>query len=149
MESNMESNISDGDEYPTVEYNKDRSQLCLKVSEPEATRLRQIRDEEPDWGTSDLECDYLEPLLCNSELMWLDPSDTGDLTSAPLLGITGGDESTSTECKGPCGAISVGYWDGARQYVPVLERWGYPHYALRSFLDDLADTGVAVFLNHW
>lgn len=133
-------------EYPTVEYSADRSQLRLKVTEPESARLRQIREEEPDWGASDLEADYLEPLICNSELMWLDPSDTGDLTDAPLLGILGDECHKSS---GPHGVIHVGRDSSGTLYCPILERWGYEPYQVRSFMDDLADKGVAIFINQW
>ena len=130
------------------EFNEDRSHLILTVDEEEQAYLRGLREEDTEsWGTSLLESEVTEQLRCNSELGWIDPSDTGDLTDAPILGITGGDDDMTRECKGPYGAILGGGDKDGDYYYPILERWGYMSYQLRSFLDDLADGGRAVFVN--
>jgi len=64
--------------------------------------------------------DLLESLVCNSELEWIDPSVTGDLTAAPILAIL----------------------DEAGQ---ILHRWGFMDYQVRSVLQDLAERGRAEF----
>lgn len=103
-------------------FNLDRSQLIVSADELERALLREMPAEEIQ---SDAALwDFLEQLVCNSELEWIRPEETGDLTDAPLLGIRESDESIS-------------------------ERWGFMPYALRSPLIDLRDKGEAVFSNSW
>lgn len=102
------------------EISTDRKTLTLRTDESTSYDLRTMRGEDPDWGTIRVECDALDYLTSNSELQWVDPSETGDLTDAPMLGIR--DENGT-----------------------VLERWAFMSYAVRSFLEDLADKGEAVF----
>ena len=118
--------------------------LVITIDDEERAELRELHDDDPDhFGTDDAMVDFLEPLVCNSELQWINPADTGDLTDAPILGILG-DETT--ENKGPYGAVHVGFWDGHARYNTIEQRWGYMDYQLRSPLQDLLDTGKAVFV---
>jgi hypothetical protein len=94
--------------------------LIIRCDATEQSLIRQVQ-ETAKCGR-DAEFDALESLLCNSDLEWIDPSETGDLTDAPILGIR--DEN------------------GA-----VLARWGYMDYQVRSFLDDLIQDGKAVFVS--
>jgi hypothetical protein len=124
----------------------DRRTLTLICEDNEQQNIRTIREEEdPTWGTQQAECETLESLLCNSELDWVNPADTGDLTDAPMLGIIGGEEDETREESGPYGATHCGGDEGGAWFSPILERWAFTPYAVRSFLDDLADTGRAVF----
>ena len=101
--------------------NEKRNRLTIHADLDDQARLAEIKTDDPDeWGTLVCEADILEPLICNSELDWIDPSETGDLTDAPMLGIRGEDET-------------------------VLERWAFMSYQIRSFCDDLLTTGEAVF----
>ena len=125
-------------------------------TDPEAGTLTLFADHEDraviadlidDKGTSiESESEALEDLISNSELQWIDPSDTGDLTAAPMLGILGEEQR---ENSGPYGAVVCGQDENGKFYQPVLERWGFAHYAIRSFLQDLVDDGKAVFRNQW
>jgi len=129
----------------------------------QAWRRRDELDEENDfddfsetWGTADAEVALLECLVCNSELTWIHPEDTGDLTDAPLLGVWGQEiseeELGTVACYGHtwCGCWEGGpSWKHQRFYNPIIERWGFAPYGLRSFMDDLADTGKAIFTNRW
>lgn len=92
------------------------------------------------------EADALEHLIGNSELQWIDPSDTGDLTDAPTLGILG--EESLEDKPGPYGSIYRGDDGDGSIFAPIIERWAFMDYAVRSFLTDLATTGKAVFTNH-
>jgi hypothetical protein len=125
-------------------FNEDRSHLIITADEEERVALRELREEQDGWGTIRCECEALEHLLANSELQWIDPSDTGDLTDAPILGILGDDQR---EHIGPYGSVKIGQDRQGGWYAPILERWGYMPYALRSFLNDLVDDGKAVFVN--
>lgn len=133
----------------TYEISEDRSRLTLKVDQFEQANLKVLREEEPEWGTWSAEADVMEHLLCNSELDWVSPSDTGDLTDAPLLGIVGSEEERTREQIGPHGAMLCGGDAGGAWYIPILERWGFQSYCIKSFMDDLADKGEAVFSNRW
>lgn len=89
--------------------------------------------------------DFLGPLTCNSELEWINPADTGDLTDAPMLGILGSavrDDETPRGYNGP--KIYVG--PGLVQ--PILERWAFMDYQVRSVLEDLRDNGECVFISN-
>ena len=132
----------------TYTISEDRSQLTLHVDENERAALRWMREvESDDWGAVYREGELLDTLIANSELQWVDPFNTGDLTDAPLLGILGSDEERTRVKQGPHGAVCVGHDEGGPWYVPILERWGYMPYALRSFMDDLADDGRAEFVD--
>ncbi len=96
--------------------------LIIEASDDERAELRAMREERGGFGTRE-ECDALERDLCNGGLQWIDPLETGDLTSAPMLGFYADDGET------------------------VWARWAFMDYALRSFLDDLVDTGRAVFVS--
>lgn len=65
--------------------------------------------------------DAFDRMIANSELAWISPEECGDLTDAPILGIHDAERGS------------------------VAERWGFMDYAIRSPLQDLRDTGKAVF----
>jgi hypothetical protein len=129
-----------------MDFQFDDDTLTITVDAEEQAELQQQQQSEPDFGSDQSLWDHFESLICNSELQWINPADTGDLTDAPLLGILG-DEST--ENTGPYGAVHVGHWDERNHYQPILKRWGYMSYQLRSPLDDLAQSGKVVFQASW
>lgn len=133
----------------THTINEDRSVLTLRIDEPGRDMLRDARDNDPDWGCCTMETECCERLIANSELNWLSAVDTGDLTDAPILGILDTEENRQRTQIGPHGAVLCGSDTGGAWYVPVLERWGYEPYQLRSFLEDLLEQGKAQFTNHW
>jgi hypothetical protein len=93
----------------------------LKVDAETQAALQRIREEETEeWGTIKMETEVMESTFCNSEWDWVCPQETGDMTDAPMFGIR--EESVS-------------------DLGSVIERYAFMSYALRSFLDDLADTG--------
>jgi hypothetical protein len=138
----------------------DRSTLTLECTQEEQAELRERRETEDCFGTQLQESETLEPLIANSELTWIDPADTGDLTSAPMLGILG-PEVPGCETAGlnpqPLGWIFCGqYWGEnhtlrgtvpPKWFQPITARWAFMDYQVRSFLTDLADTGKAVFVS--
>jgi len=119
-------------------FNHDRTRLTITVNEAEREELRNIPSgDEQGCGaiihTDDAMHDFLEPIVCNSELEWVDPADTGDLTSAPMLGIYTREDSTLA--------------DGSNLMLcPVTDRWAVMDYQVRSVLEDLRDKGEAVFV---
>ena len=101
---------------------KDRSQLVLTVDEDERALLCELGEAIHRDMTM---YEFFEHLVCNSELEWITPERTGDLTDAPMLGI----------CE---------WWDGNEH--EVIERWAWMSYAVRSLLEELRDKGVAVLV---
>lgn len=84
----------------------------------------------------------MESLIANSELQWINPADTGDLTEAPMLGILGNIQSKKT---GPFGAVHVGLWDNTEWYQPVLMRWAFMRYQIEDPLEVLRASGSLTF----
>lgn len=101
--------------------------LILHADAEARAMIAELREEKdpayPGFSTSD-ELEALDHLTSSSELEWINPVQTGDLTEAPLLGIFDADGN-------------------------VVQRWGYEPYAVRSFLDDLLNTGEAKFSDIW
>ncbi|SRR6266566_600554 len=94
--------------------------LILRADSQEQERLRAIIAEHGTTYTAEYEA--LEPLICNSELTWIEPEEIGALTSAPILGLR-------NEQGEPSAA------------------WGFMDYQVRSFVEDLIETGEAVFIS--
>lgn len=119
----------------------DRKRLTITVDESEREQLRNWAEERAGFSDENFQSDaamqnFLEPIVCNSELQWINPADTGDLTDAPMLGIVEGQDRES-------------YNDtqDRESYTPqVIERWAYMNYQVRSPLEDLRDTGECVFV---
>lgn len=99
--------------------------LLLRADPLECEAIRQMRADHPNHGDAWAESEALESLLANSELEWIAPEDCGALTDAPILGVWEYNE------------------DGHQ--IKVLAAWGFMDYQVRSFLDDLIETGRAVF----
>lgn len=88
--------------------------------------------------------DALESLICNCELDWISPSDTQDLTCAPMLGILGAESKENT---GPYGAVKLGCWSERESetpmehFSPIEMRWAYMNYQVSCPLEDLKANG--------
>lgn len=117
----------------------DRHRLTIRISTEEQAELRELGEEIHQDATM---ADFLEPITCNSELEWIPEGTTGDLTTAPMLGIWGeekpfnkGDETVAHRITGP-------------NMVELLEdRWAFEPYQVRSVLQDLMEKGEAVFVD--
>lgn len=99
----------------------DRTRLTITVDDAERAELRNTEAIEYD----DTMTDFFERLTANSELDWINPAETGDLTDAPMLGIRD--------------------YDGQAAF-PVLERWAWMDYQVQSLLVQLRDHGNAVLV---
>lgn len=128
-----------------MDFTQTKAQLTIIVDSDERMQLQEMKLELQDEFQSDKALYFfLEPLVANSELMWINPDDTGDLTEAPMLGILG---EESDKNSGPHGAVCVGHWDGKNWYRPILQRWAFVDYEIRSPLNDLLAIGWANFLS--
>ena len=101
---------------------EDRTRLTLTVDPAERDLLCELGEAIHRDVTMH---EFFEHLVCNSELEWITPEWTGDLTDAPMLGI----------CE---------WRDGGEH--EVIERWAWMSYAVRSLLEELRDKGVAVLV---
>ena len=63
---------------------EDRTRLTLTVDPAERFELWGMDEE---IHQDDTMYEFFEHLVCNSELEWITPEWTGDLTDAPMLGI--------------------------------------------------------------
>ena len=121
----------------------EKGTLTLIADAEDQEELKELLEEK---GYADAESEALEHLLGNSELNTVQAIDTGDLSDTTLLGILGEEQREHT---GPYGAMHSGGDEKGARYMPILERWGYEPYQIRSFVDDLIGTGKAVFHNAW
>jgi hypothetical protein len=129
------------------EISKDRKTLTIFADSGERSDLtRQTQTSEITSGVA--LTDWLESLVCNSELQWVTGETSGDLTSAPMLGILG-DEMRANVIKENdikhFGLIQCGHDRNGAWFQPILERWAFMDYQVRSVLEALRDTGNAVF----
>jgi len=131
----------------TYEITQDRRTLIIRADEDARAELAELSGEEIQQDRHLY--DAFERLLCNSELAWIAPETCGDMTSAPILGILG--ETVAVDsCQHGDGTVLAGRWPDAdgksRLWVePVVERWGFMDYAIKSPLEDLLNRGEARF----
>lgn len=126
----------------------DNGNLRITAEAEERVDLHKLRAERREanesFGTTADEADALEKLIANSELDWLPEGSTGDLTSAPMLGIYGEPQPLNalTARFGERVAThgSQGAW-----YEPITARWAFMDYQVKSFLDDMIFQGYADF----
>ena len=135
----------------THTISKDRKRLTITVDDDERNELRDLGPFKI--GSDHSLHDFLDPLTCNSELEWINPADTGDLTDAPMLGIYGEPgtieqiEQAAKSEPGIYGSTVYGHYNGKDWHMPILQRWAFMDYQVRSVLEDLRDNGEAVFVN--
>lgn len=129
----------------------DRRKLTIKLTRHEQALLRRLSKEcerkklfdedDSNFGNDAMMADFLEPLICNSELTWINPADTGDLTDAPILGILGEERPFNQEDSTIPHIVT-----GSNMIQPILCRWAFMSYQVRAVLEDLRDKGEAVFV---
>ena len=95
--------------------------LILTADSQERGWLKELANDQGEF-TSRAEYEALESLVANSDLDWIRPEEIGALTDAPILGLRKEDGTPEAA-------------------------WGFMDYAVRSFVQDLIDTGKAVFVS--
>lgn len=124
--------------------------LKISVDHTERLFLSSLPDEQIH--QDEVMYNFLEPLVCNSEFCWVDPSDCGDLTSAPMLGILSiGDTSNGYRenelPKERFGQFLTGGDEGGSYFEAITGRWAFMDYQVRSVLEDLREKGEAIFVS--
>lgn len=110
---------------------------CSQEEQGELQRRHQelLEEDRQGFGSVD-ESDALERMIANSELEWIPEGSTGDLTSAPMLGITQEMHASEAEIT-MFGKVN----HSSDYYGAIIARWCYMSYQIKSFLNDLADKG--------
>lgn len=129
----------------SMKYTYDLNQNGCLIITAEIEDQRAIRELlKIEGATHRAECDALESLIANSDLDWIRPEEIGALTDAPILGIRRGymeidSPENSDNLEAPNRSTEEAH--------QVIAAWGYMDYQVRSFLDDLVETGKAVFIS--
>lgn len=101
--------------------------LTMEIDDEEWRELDEYRRENPEeFQSYDAEIAYLTPMMEKNDFTWIDPSLTGDLTSAPMF-------------------AEVDYDDNGK-IVNVRRRWAFMDYQIISVLERLLDDRFAVWL---
>jgi hypothetical protein len=137
----------------TDEYGR----LVITATKQEQRRLQAVqrRDHsgqcEPSFDSDAFMHELLEPLVTGDEFTWLPEGFTGDLTSAPMLGILGDEMPGPDDAEAAVGTglVHVGCrpHEGRLRHIyrPVLKRWAFMPYLVRRPQADLADDGECVW----
>ncbi len=131
----------------------DRRSLTITIDEEERGQLRELKQDSIESGHDKFGSDkamheFFEGYLANCELQWVQPEWCGDLTSAPMLGIMGDDVVESEVKTFPApyhGWREIGFNGREKIFQPVLQRWAYMQYQVRSPLTDLLENGKVEF----
>ena len=140
----------------TYEISEDRETLKFFANAEDRALLRLLVAEnadDPDWIHRDDNMHEwfsgnTHSLLNNSELSWTSSDYTGDLTSAPMICILGDDMPLPDGLEKwdlLQGTHLAGHWDDTTWVQPILERWCFMDYMVRSVLQDLMEHDEAVF----
>lgn len=128
----------------------DRLVITVTKKEQRFLQAAHRRDEKgqchPAFESDDFLYDLLEPMFTDDSFTWLPEGTTGDMTSAPMLGILGDEMPGPATDKAQCsGLYHCGRWEVEGElreiYQPVLQRWAFMDYALTSPQRELAETG--------
>jgi hypothetical protein len=128
----------------------EQGRLVITVTKKEQHSLKDGQRRDQTFDADQFMHEILEPMTTNS-FTWLPEGCTGDLTSAPTLGVLGEAMPGPDDAQDAIGMglVYVGCWSHQGQlrqmYQPVLQRWGFMDYALTSPQRELAETGECVW----
>jgi hypothetical protein len=133
-----------------MNYRTDHGNLVITITPEERAELSE-RTAEPGFDSDQTMHEILETLVTNDAFEWIDPSVTGDLTSAPMLAILGDEQPGPDDTADALGTglVPVGRWNYRGKlrcmYQPVLERYAFMSYQLTSPQRELAESGCCEF----
>jgi hypothetical protein len=134
-----------------MKYKIEGDKLIITVTVREQRAIRKLWNADPDnFHSDEVMYNLLEPLVTNNEFHWIEPYVTGDLTSAPMLGLLGDTEPGPSEKEAEgSGLQHVGAWDHEgkhrQMYQPVLYRWAFMSYEVEAVQQALVEKRRAVF----
>lgn len=118
-----------------LDYKRQGTNLVITADEAAKKELAELKEEKGEaFGCDDVMGDVFENMIANSELDWVRPEDTGDLTDAPMLGIVGNE-----------GEQVEKFYGRNFNDQPILERWAFMGYQIDSPQDCLLRNGFVVF----
>lgn len=134
--------------------------LIITCDDESAEQLKEEMADHPDDWIVRLESDVIEAITANSAYLSISPMMTGDLLGddCPMLGEFGEDRVATLKDKkalnkpGSC-LLHVGQGPdpatGKLQtwVCPLLNRWAYMDYQVRSFVEDLVEKKQAIFVS--
>jgi hypothetical protein len=129
-----------------MKYKIEADRIVFTIDEDERAVLQHVHDDDPEhFDTDDVMFNWFEGLVCNSELHWCHPLHTGDLTDAPMLCILG-EADPNYNWNQPwvtskLDAIGSGHIMGC----PILQRWAFMNYCVRTPQRDLLETGTCTW----
>lgn len=129
----------------TYDLNTSDCLILYAANEDRHAIAQMVKDHGCDF-CGQCEHDALEPLICNSDLEWIQPKEIGALTSAPILGFRGEEAELPADVN-PSYVRVTSHIDGKTFHEPVTAAWAFMDYQLRSFLKELRDKGRAVFVS--
>lgn len=124
----------------------DRKTLTITADDETKRIIRENRDDhDDDYAGTDKEMfDLFDDVLPNCSFEWVNPSETGDLTEAPMLGLFGEDEEVEpVDNEVPAGFRLSGHDGKTCRAQPILWRWAWMSYAVESLIDHLLEHGEA------
>lgn len=136
-----------------MKYRITDNALTITVSPAEQEGLRALHASDPDKFDTDDAMFVVLAMFTNHECyFWVDPSDTGDLTSAPILALFGEEEvgPSPEEAKGK-GLYLVGHFPPKPgeaieyHYYPITHRWAFMDYQVTTPQRQLMDRGETTF----
>ena len=93
--------------------------LVMTVDAAEQDSLKRMRDADPHkFGLNDTLYEMLDDLFSNDEFVWLPEGFTGDLTSAPMIGILGDEEEMPRDYKDRCVGSGLLGWSSGTVCLP-------------------------------
>ena len=124
--------------------------LKLAITSEDQQTLQTYLEENKDTPGEKQESEFMEGFLANSEFDWIpDGVITGDLTSSPCIGIRGDTCEKEDLPEKRFGEQQAGHWADKDRFEPIIGRWRWMHYAVRNFLDELAETGECEWEGGW
>ena len=136
-----------------MKYRIEDNRLVITVTPKEQEGLRTLRHNYPDEFGTDAAMQVVLAMFTHHECyFWVDPSDTGDLTSAPILALFGEEEvgPAPDEAKGK-GLFLVGHFPAEPgqpveyHYYPITHRWAFMDYQVTTPQEQLLERGEATF----
>ena len=130
-----------------MNHRTENGNLVIEVTPEERAELNE-RMAEQGFDSDETMYAVLEALVTNDAFEWIDPSVTGDLTSAPMLAILGDEQPGPDDTDDALGngLVPVGRWDHLGKlrcmYQPVLKRYAFMSYQVTSPQRELAESGL-------
>lgn len=124
----------------------DNGNLKLTPDTEELENLRRDSAEHEDFQSDVYMYSLLEYLICNSDYQWIQATEIGALTDAPILGIRD-NARKATASDNTDYLFLAGVWDGATWVEDVTHAYAFMDYQIISVQERMLQDGYAIFIN--